>query len=150
MRRHIVCVLALAIVAATAPADAQIGGLIRKKAGEVVKKPEPAKPAPAPETAKPAPAPATGSTAPATPAATPATATSKPAAKSNVSPLDPSALPIKETANQVLRDGIGDQLPYIPAAATAAAYGLSDSARATLVETVGAALKTLVMSSGYL
>ena len=31
-----------------------------------------------------------------------------------------------------------------------AAYGLSDSARATLVETVGSALKTLVMSAAYL
>jgi hypothetical protein len=68
-----------------------------------------------------------------------------------------SALPLKESANQVLRDRVregsnGDwgQLPYIPAAATAAAYGLSDSARVTLVETVGAALKTLVMSAAYL
>ena len=35
-------------------------------------------------------------------------------------------------------------------AATAAAYALSDSARVTLVETVGSALKTLVMSAAYL
>ena len=50
--------------------------------------------------------------------------------------------------DQARANGDWDQLPYIPAAATAAAYGLSDSARAALVETVGAALKTLVMSAG--
>ena len=60
------------------------------------------------------------------------------------SPLDISALPFRQAANQVLRERINarangdwDQLPYIPAAATAAAYGLSDSARVTLVETRG-------------
>ena len=54
MKRYIACVLALATVAASTPADAQVGGILRKKAGEVLgKKPEPAKPAP------PAPAPAT-------------------------------------------------------------------------------------------
>ena len=74
-----------------------------------------------------------------------------------MSPLDLSALPLKASANRVLRDSVTersngdwDQLPYIPAAATAAAYGLNDSARATLVETVGSALKTLVMSAAYL
>ena len=46
------------------------------------------------------------------------------------------------TASAQRDNGDWDQLPYIPAAATAAAYGLSDSARVTLVETVGAALKT--------
>jgi hypothetical protein len=157
MRRHIVCVLALAILAASAEADAQVGGLLRKKAGEVMgKKPEPAKPAPAPA---PAPAPGTAAPAPAPGTAAPATSAAAPTAapKSNVSPLDPSALPVKQSANQVLRDGINarengdwDQLPYIPAAATAAAYGLNDSARVTLVETVGAALKTLVMSAAYM
>ena len=35
-------------------------------------------------------------------------------------------------------------------AATAAAYALNDSARVTLVETVGSALKSLVMSAAYL
>jgi hypothetical protein len=163
MKRYIVCVLALATMAASMPADAQVGGLLRKKAGEVLgKKPEPAKPAP------PAPAPTT-ETAPATPApaAAPAPApapaasgnrAAAPAApKSSGSPLEISALPVQAAANQVLRgrlnersNGDWDQLPSIPAAATAAAYGLNDSARATLVETVGSALKTLVMSAAYL
>jgi hypothetical protein len=163
MKRHIACVLALAVMAASSAADAQVGGLLRKKAGEVMgKKPEPAKPAPAPAPAPgtAAPAPAPGTAAPSTPAAAPAatgTRDTSAAPKAAVSPLDPSALPIQQAANQVLRDRIhtrenGDwqQLPYIPAAATAAAYGLNDSARAALVETVGSALKTLVMSAAYM
>jgi hypothetical protein len=158
MKRQIVCVLALAMVAASAVADAQVGGLLRKKAGEVMgKKPEPAKPAPAPAPAPgtAAPAPASGTAAPATPAAAPA-ASSTAAPKAAVSPLDPSALPLKDAANQVLRDRISSResgdwnsLPYLPAAATAAAYGLNDAARVTFIETVGAAVKALVMSSAY-
>jgi hypothetical protein len=161
MKGYLALGLALALLGASTVVDAQVGGLLRKKAGEVLgKKPEPAKPAPAP-----APAPGSGTTtpattAPATPAAAPAASGSRetaPASKDPVSPLDLSALPLKQSANQVLRDrvrtrdnGDWDELPYIPAAATAAAYGLSDTARATLVETVGTALKTLVMSAAYL
>jgi hypothetical protein len=158
MKRYIACVLALATLAASTPAEAQVGGLLRKKAGEVLgKKPEPAKPAPAP-------APAT-ETAPATPAAapapTPAASGNREAApavpKTAGSALEMSALPLQGAANQVLRgrvnardNGDWDQLPSIPAAAAAAAYGLSDAARVTLVETVGSALKTLVTSTAYL
>lgn len=162
MKRHIACVLALVTMAASTPADAQVGGLLRKKAGEVLgKKPEPAKPAPAPapatETAPATPAP-TGSPTPAPAPAASGNREAKPAAeKKAVSALDISALPVQAAANQVLRgrfnersNGDWDQLPYIPAAATAAAYGLSDSARVTLVETVGSALKTLVTSAAYL
>lgn len=159
MKRYIACVLALATLAASTPADAQVGGLLRKKAGEVLgKKPEPAKPAPAP-------APAT-ETAPATPAPapapTPAASGNREAApaaapKTAGSALEMGALPLQAAANQVLRgrlnardNGDWDQLPSIPAAAAAAAYGLSDAARVTLVETVGSALKTLVTSAAYL
>ena len=118
MKRQIVCVLVLAIMAASAAADAQVGGLLRKKAAEVVgKKPEPAKPAPAPP---PEPAPAPGTAAPATPAAAPAatgTRETAPAPKAAVSPLDMSALPVKASANQVLRDRVtersnGDGISY--------------------------------------
>jgi hypothetical protein len=159
MKRQIILVLALAIAAASATADAQVGGLLRKKAGEVLgKKPETPPPAPAPA---PTPAPKPETAAPASPAAAPAPAGTRAAApaaeKKSVDPLDVSALPVRQSAVQVLRDRINardngdwDQLPYIPAAATAAAYGLSDSARATLVETVGAALKSLVMSPAFM
>ncbi len=118
------------------------------------KKPEPAKPAPA------APAPTPATTAPGDPATTPAPTKSPAApvaAAATKDPLDVSALPVRQSAVQVLRDRVNarpngdwDQLPYIPAAATAAAYGLGDAARATLVETVGAALKSLVMSPAFM
>jgi hypothetical protein len=162
MKRYIVCVLALATMAASTPADAQVGGLLRKKAEEVLgKKPEPAKPAPTPppatETAPAAPAPPAASpTAAPAPAATGNRDAAPAAPKKAGSALDVSALPVQAAANQVLRgrfnerpNGDWDQLPSIPAAATAAAYALSDSARAALVETVGSALKTLVMSAAY-
>ena len=158
MTRQLCLILALALLTTSTALDAQVGGLLRKKAGEVLgKKPEPAKPAPpapTPETTTATPAPTTPAP---TPAPTPAASGNKAAApKTATSPLEPSALPVQGAANQVLRgrlnersNGDWDQLPSIPAAATAAAYGLSDSARATLVETVGSALKTLVTSTAY-
>jgi hypothetical protein len=159
MKRYLVLGLTLAVLAASTAVDAQVGGLLRKKAGEVMgKKPEPAKPAPAP-TPEPAPAGPGTTTATVTPAPAPA-ATGTPAtatpAKPAGSPLDPTNLPIRDGANQVLRDRISSResgdwnsLPYVPAAAVAAAYGLNDSARVTLVETLGAALKAFVMSAAY-
>jgi hypothetical protein len=159
MKRYIVCVLALATLAASTPADAQVGGLLRKKAEEALgKKPEPAKPAPTPapatETAPATPPPAASPTP--APAATANRDAAPAAPKKAGSALDVSELPLQAAANQVLRgrvnerpNGDWDQLPSIPAAATAAAYALNDSARATLVETVGAAVKTLVMSAAY-
>ena len=160
MKRQIALMLAMLVVSTTV--DAQVGGLLRKKAGEVMggKKttpaPEPA-PTPAPEAPKPE---ATGSM-PATPAAatvgaaTPAPAKTT-AAKAAVSPLETSELPVRQSADQVLRgrviprgNGDWDQLPSIPGAAVAAAYALSASAQAALVETVGVALKALVTSSAF-
>ena len=157
MTRRVALILALAVLTTSTALDAQVGGLLRKKAGEVLgKKPEPARPAPPAPAAEPAPAtPPAASPAPA-PAAT-GNSTAAPAAPAKSgSALEMSALPLQAAANQVLRDrmsarsnGDWNQLPYIPAAATAAAYGLSDSARVTLVETVGAAVKTLVTSAAY-
>ena len=137
MKRHIACVLALATMAASTAADAQVGGLLRKKAGEVLgKKPEPAKPAPP----APAPAPAT-ETAPATPAPTLATPAPAPAASGSreAAPAAPKkavdrpryqrvavtgSRPIRFSASASIprANGDWDQLPYIPGAATAAAY----------------------------
>ena len=61
------------------------------------------------------------------------------------------------SADHVLRgrinardNGDWDQLPAIPPAAVAAAYGLGEAAQAALVETVGSALKTLVMSPAFM
>jgi hypothetical protein len=156
MKRQMVVVgLALAMAMGTA-VNAQIGGLIRKKAGEIVGAKK-AAPAPA-TTPAPAESPAT-EPAPATPAPT-STATTTPArstSKAAVSPLETSELPLQGSAVEVLRDRLqrrssGDwaQLPSIPPAAVAAAYALGEAAQVTLVETVGAALKTLVMSPPFM
>lgn len=162
MKRQAIFVLAVVVAAAMASSavDAQgVGGFIRKKAGEVVggKKPAPA-PAPPPATTTAAPdaagtnpaAPVTAGESPATPSA------AKTAAKTEVSPLETSELPVRQSANTVLRGNVNlrdngdwDQLPYIPTAAVAAAYALSDAAQVTLVETVGAALKALVTSATF-
>lgn len=167
MKRQIALVLVMVVASITV--DAQVGGLIRKKAGEVIggKKttPPPApEPAPAPTPAPEAPKPETTGSTPAAPA-TPATttggaATPVPAkttvAKAAVSPLETSELPVRQSADQVLRgrvipraNGDWDQLPYIPRGAVAAAYALSESAKATLVDTVGSALKALVTSATF-
>jgi len=154
MKRQIALGLALAMVVASTPVDAQLRGLIRKKAGEIVggKKPEPA-PAPPPATTTTTPRPDGADPAPATPAG--GTAGSSPATPA-ASPLETSELPVRRSADHVLRgrvnardNGDWDQLPAIPPAAVAAAYGLGEAAQAALVETVGAALKTLVMSPAF-
>ena len=162
MKQHVAVGVALAMLVASSSVEAQLGGLLKKKAGEVLtKKPEAAKPAPPPETPPAAPAePAAATPSPAsaaTPAPAPAPARATPAEKKAVSPLEESALPLRQSAREVPRDG-GDprangdwsQLPYIPTAATAAAYALGESARVALVESVGAALKTLVMSPAFM
>ena len=68
-----------------------------------------------------------------------------------------SELPVRQSADHVLRgrvnlrpNGDWDQLPYIPAAAVAAAHALGESAQVALVETIGTALKSMVMSATFL
>lgn len=151
MTRHVGLIVVFALLTASTGLDAQLGGLLKKKAAEALKK----KPDPPPTAA---PAPAAETPPPATPPAAPVRTAAAPAAekKAAVSPLDVSVLPVRQSAIEVLRgddgprdNGDWNQLPSIPAAATAAAYALSDSAQVTLVETVGAALKTFVMSAAF-
>ena len=163
MKRQIAVGLALCLVVASTSVEAQLGGLLRKKAEEIAggKKPAP-KPAPAPApAAEPTPAPEAETPAatppPAAPSGSTASSTEKSTEKKATSPLEISALPVRQSATQVLRDRIqpgsnGDwgQLPYIPASAVAAAYLLDDAAQVTLVETVGGALKSLVMSAPFM
>lgn len=159
MKRYVALGLALAMVliSASISAEAQLRGLLKKKAGEVIG----AKPAEPPATPAPAPAPTPGTAAPGTPAPAPAPGADRAAApsaeKTAVSRLDASALPVRQSANQVLRgrvnarpNGDWDQLPFIPPAAAAAAYALGEAAQVALVETVGTALKTMVMSAAFL
>lgn len=139
------------MMVASISVHAQMGGLLRKKAGEVMGgKKTPAAEAPKTET--------TGSSTAAPPASAPApvTANAVPAARAAVSPLEVSELPVRQSADQVLRgrvipraNGDWDQLPYIPRGAVAAAYALGESARVVLVETVGSAMKGLVTSAAF-
>src|SRR6187402_3488548 len=108
MTRYVSLILALVLLTASTSLDAQVGGLLRKKAGEVLgKKPEPAKPAPPAPAAEPAPAtpPPAAATAPApVPAATTSSAAAPAAPAKSGSALDMSALPVQAAANQVLRN----------------------------------------------
>jgi hypothetical protein len=152
MKRQLALGLALAVAVASTSVEAQLGGLLKKKAREAMegkKEETPPTPAPAPETGKPAtPASAT------TPGRDRAAAAP---ARTAVSPLEMSELPVRQSADHVLRgrvnsrpNGDWDQLPHIPAAAVLAAHALGDSARVALVETVGTALKSMVMSATFL
>ena len=153
MKRRIALGLALAMVVASTSAEAQFGGILKKKAREVIggKKAE----------APPTPAPTPGTETPDTPPSAPTRGGDRAAAasaeKRAVSPLEVSELPVRQSADQVLRgrgnprpNGDWEQLPRIPAAAVAAAYALGDSAQVALVETVGTALKAMVMSATFL
>lgn len=152
MKRQITLGIALAIVMASISVEAQLGGMLRKKAREVIEGKE------APPTPAPAPAPATTSTPPDTSAPAPTRSADRTAPAANaVSPLEQSELPVRQSAIEVLRgrvnvreNGDWDQLPGIPDAAVAAAYALGDSAQVALVETVGTALKAMVMSAAFL
>ena len=160
MKRQMALSLALAMVMASTAMDAQIGGIIRKKAGEICRRQEAgasAGPAPAPTTTTTKPTTDGAAPAPTAPAGTSDRATASPAAKPAASPLETSELPVRRSADHVLRgrinardNGDWDQLPAIPPAAVAAAYGLGEAAQAALVETVGSALKTLVMSPAFM
>jgi hypothetical protein len=136
------CVL-VSLLMAPALVHAQLGGLLKKKAGEALKgKPTP----PAPK-----PGPATVSTS--DPKA-PATA-SKGEPKAPASPLDISESDLTGKANQVLRElfpprgGDWDALPFIGRNVVAAAKALDEPARLAFVEKVGGAFKTLVMSETF-
>jgi len=143
MMRQIAVVLALVTMVASTGVEAQLGGLLRKKAGEVLGGKKAPPPAPAPEPA----APTGGDPGEAPPAS----------GKAAESPLEVSELPVRQSADQALRGRLGtrengdwDSLPFIPPAAVAAAYALGESAQVALVETVGAALKSTVMSTAFM
>ena len=156
MKRQVALGLALAMLVTSTAVEAQMGGLLRRKAAEALKKK--AEPAPAPET--PAAPPSTpvdpGEEPTATPPAPATPEATTPEATDAASALETSALPVRQSAVQVLRGRINvreggdwDQLPFIPPLAAAAAYALDESAQVMLVETVGAALKAAVMSAPF-
>ncbi len=148
MKSRVAIAILATVLAVPAVASAQLRGLLKKKADEVLKgKPAPAEPATtaAPEPSSPG--------APSAPAATPsARADAKPPAD----PLATENLDLKMAADRTLRgDGLfperGDweQLPYIARKTITAAKALDEPARVAFVEKVGAAFKALVMSETF-
>ena len=153
MKRQTALVLAFAMAVVSAPVEAQFGGL-KKKAQEAL---EGKKKAETPPKPAPAPAPTPGTEKPDTAPSAPTKAAAAPADKKAAAPLEMSELPVRQSANHVLRgrvnlrpNGDWDQLPYIPAAAVVAAHALGESAQVALVETIGTALKSMVMSATFL
>ena len=143
----------LSILAAPIGVHAQLRGLLKKKADEVLK----GKPAPA-EPAKPADS-TPSSPAPSSPGAqsSPASAPSPRAdAQPPADPLHINGLDLKSSADRTLRgDGLfpaqGDweQLPYIARKTITAAKALDEPARVAFVEKVGAVFKAIVMSESF-
>ncbi len=150
MKSRLTTVVVIASFLAAAPivAHAQLRGLLKKKADEIIKgKPAPSEPAAAPDAPTPA--------EPAKPGAPPAPA-ARAEAKAPADPLDLSELNLQSKANQVLRgelrvrpSGDWEQLPYISSKTVAAARALDEPARIAFVENVGAAFKTLVTSDAF-
>jgi len=137
MTRQMALGLALAMVISSGAVDAQIGGLIKRKAGDLV------------GGKKPAPVPAPGTSAPAEPApATPATGGAKKGTSAKSDPLAIGDLPVSQSTTAFLRGET--ELPFIPSTTVAAARVLGESAQVALVDTVGAAVKSLVMSPAFL
>ena len=123
----------LSILAAPIGVHAQLRGLLKKKADEVLK----GKPAPAEPAAPAAPAPSSPS-APSLPAGTPS---ARADAKPQADPLDSDGLDLKMAADRTLRgDGLfpergdWDQLPYIARKTITAAKALDEPARVAFVE----------------
>ena len=137
MTRQMALGLVLAMAISSAAVDAQMGGLLKRKAGEIVggKKPAP--------TTEPAP-----SAPPDKAPATPATGGAKKGTSAKSDPLAISDLPVSQSTTAFLRGET--ELPFIPSTTVAAARVLGESAQVALVDTVGAAVKSLVMSPAFL
>jgi len=146
--------VAAVLCVASVGVDAQLGGLLKKKAAEVVKpKSAPAETKPAPAETKPAPGPATaGASAPATPAPAPA---AKPEPAKSGDPLDISNLDLTSNVNRLVQEeepvpeGEWNQMPYFGSATTAALRLLDDNGRVGFIEKTGPAIKAFVQSDTF-
>jgi hypothetical protein len=135
---------ALLLVASTG-VQAQLGGLLKKKAGDMLKgKPAPTETKPAPE---PAPTPSTEAATPATPG------TPEPAPSGD--PLDVSNLALTSNVNRYVQEehpvpeGEWSQMPFFGPATRAALRALDDAGRVAFVQKTGPAIKALVQSDAF-
>lgn len=147
------CAVALLLFAATSGVDAQIGGLLKKKAGEVLK-PKPTETKPAPPETKPAtePAPSTAPATTAAPAATPAAApAAAPAPAASTDPLDESNLNIERNVNHIIRSPEREtgRIPFFNPATVAAMKLLDNNGRVALVQKTAPTIKALVQSETF-
>jgi hypothetical protein len=150
-------VAALLLVASTG-VHAQLGGLLKKKAGELLKpKPAPTETKPAPAETEPAPEPGSpppdaGAGTPTTPAATPA---ARPEPVASGDPLDVSHLNLTSNVNRFVQDdqpvpeGEWNQMPYFGPATTSALRLLDDNGRVAFIQKTGPAVKAFVQSDTF-
>ena len=142
-------VAALLLVAATS-LDAQVGGLLRRKAAEVLK-PKPAEPKPAPADTRPAPEPAPAPM----PASTAAPAAPAPAPAASADPLDESNLSLARNINSFVRDespvpsAEWSRVPFFAPATTAALKLLDNNGRVAFIGRTGPAIKMMVQSDAF-
>lgn len=143
--------MAAALLIASSGVDAQLGGLIKKKAAEALK------PKPAPTETKPVPKPPTtpaaaGAPTPATPAGSPA---AKPEAEKSGDPLDVSNLNLDNNVNRYVQEeqpvpeGEWDEMPYFGLATTTALRVLDDAGRVAFIEKTGPMIKAFVQSDAF-
>jgi hypothetical protein len=133
-----------------------VGGLLRKKAGEVLKpKPAPTETKPAPEPT-PTPAPTPGTSSPGTPATTAATPAAKPAEPATSGdPLDASNLNLTNNINRYVQEdepvpeGEWSIVPFFGGATTTALKLLDNNGRVAFIEKTGPVIKALVQSDAF-
>ena len=138
---------ALLLVASTG-VHAQLGGLLKKKAGDMLKG------KPAPTETKPAPEPTPAPTTEAETAATPGTPAATPDPGSG-DPLDVSNLSLTSNVNRYVQEeepvpeGEWSQMPFFGQATRAALKALDDPGRVAFVQKTGPAIKALVQSDTF-
>ena len=157
-RTSVGCAVGVFLLVATTGLDAQIGGLLKKKAGEVLKpKPAPTETKPAPAATKPAtatePVPTTAAPAAAAPAA--AAPAPAPAATASRDPLDESNLNLATNINNFVREeqpvpeGEWSRVPFFSGPAVVAMKLLDNNGRVAFVGKTGPVIKSLVQSDTF-
>jgi hypothetical protein len=155
--RHLLgVVIAVMLLAASTGVHAQLGGLLKKKAGEIIKgKPAPTAPAPAAPAPAETPATAETPTTEPTPAASGSGTTAAPPAATSADPLDPSNLSLPSNVNRFVQEdppvpeGEWSQMPFFGTATRAALRLLDDPGRVAFIEKTGPAIRALVESEAF-
>ena len=156
MKSRIVLGLVIGVlVVAPGGVSAQFGGLLKKKAGEMLKgKPVETKPEPVPPASEPAPPPTTAPSP--APGGSSAAAPARPEAPAkSTDPLDTDNLNLTANITRFVQDerpvpeGEWDRMPFFGTGTNAALKALDDTGRVAFVEKAGAAIKTLATSDAF-